>query len=95
MTQNLVKKISSLVAINIEESEEEFFLNELNDMFGMIEKLKTFEISKDILPMTTIHPDEELVYNEDIAQIENSVDDLFENSPKSYLNFYTVPKVIE
>ena len=95
MTINLkiVKHISKLSRISIEEDKAKKLSNDLNSIFKFIEKLNELDTSK-TEPLTSI-AETTLKLRKDKIQSKNIREDILKNSPEKNKDFFVVPKVVE
>ena len=95
MTINLkiVKHISKLSRISIEEDKAKKLSNDLNSIFKFIEKLNELDTSK-TEPLTSI-AETTLKLRKDKIQSKNIREDILKNSPDKNKDFFVVPKVVD
>ena len=91
--QKIVKYISKLARISINEKKAKNLANDLTNIFKFIEKLNNLD-TKNIEPLTSIS-ETKLHLREDNIKDANIRDQILENSPEKNKEYFVVPKVIE
>ena len=91
--QKIVKYISKLARISINEKKAKNLANDLTNIFKFIEKLNKLD-TKNIEPLTSIS-ETKLHLREDNIKDANIRDQILENSPEKNKEYFVVPKVIE
>lgn len=97
MEKQLLKKISDIARIKINESEKVIFLNKINNFIDWTNEINTIDTSG-VEPTYNIlewqgYPNTNL--REDIATTQNNCEKLLQNSPDQEDDFIAVPKIIE
>jgi aspartyl-tRNA(Asn)/glutamyl-tRNA(Gln) amidotransferase subunit C len=87
-----IQKLAELARLKISAAEADFYIQQLNDILTLEEKLKTFDT--DVAPLfhsieTPEHWREDCVTETDQRALMQSI------APKSLAGLYLVPKVIE
>ena len=90
---SVVKHISKLARIQINDKDKESLKKDLNDILEFIDQLKNVD-TKGINPLQNVNK-QELKMREDIVNPNAEVSDLLKNAPESESHFFSVPKVIE
>ena len=90
---SVVKHISKLARIQINDKDKESLKKDLNDILEFIDKLKNVD-TKGINPLQNVNK-QELKMREDNVNPNAEVSDLLKNAPESESHFFSVPKVIE
>ena len=89
----IVKHISKLSRISIEEGKAKKLSNDLNSIFKFIEKLNELDTSK-TEALTSI-AETTLKLRKDKIESKNIREDILKNSPGENKDFFVVPKVVE
>ena len=89
----IVKHISKLSRISIEEEKAKKLSNDLNSIFKFIEKLNELDTSN-TEALTSI-AETTLKLRKDIIESKNIREDILKNSPNKNKDFFVVPKVVE
>ena len=89
----IVKHISKLSRISIEEEKAKRLTNDLNSIFKFIEKLNELDTSK-TEPLTSV-AETTLKLRKDKIESKNIREDILKNSPEKNKDFFVVPKVVE
>ena len=89
----IVKHISKLSRISIEEEKAKKLSNDLNSIFKFIEKLNELDTSK-TEALTSI-AETTLKLRKDKIESKNIREDILKNSPGENKDFFVVPKVVE
>ena len=89
----IVRKVSKLAKIRINEQEEIKLIEELNNILGWVDELKKVDTEK-IEPMLSVF-NESMVMRKDEASSEISDELVLKNAPESKSGFFVVPKVVE
>jgi len=90
---SVVKHISKLARIQINDKDRESLKKDLNDILKFIDQLKNVD-TKGINPLQNVNK-QELKMREDNVNPNAEVSDLLKNAPESESHFFSVPKVIE
>ena len=90
---SVVKHISKLARIQINDKDKESLKKDLNDILEFIDQLKNVD-TKGINPLQNVNK-QELKMREDNVNPNAEVSDLLNNAPESESHFFSVPKVIE
>ena len=90
---SVVKHISKLARIQINDKDKESLKKDLNDILKFIDQLKNVD-TKGINPLQNVNK-QELKMREDNVNPNAEVSDLLKNAPESESHFFSVPKVIE
>ena len=90
---SVVKHISKLARIQINDKDKESLKKDLNDILEFIDQLKNVD-TKGINPLQNVNK-QELKMREDNVNPNAEVSDLLKNAPESESHFFSVPKVIE
>ena len=88
-----VKHISKLARISLEEKKAEKLANDMNSIFGFIEKLNELK-TENVKPLTSI-AETTLRFREDKIMSDNIREKILKNSPEKNDDFFVVPKVVE
>jgi aspartyl-tRNA(Asn)/glutamyl-tRNA(Gln) amidotransferase subunit C len=88
-----VKYVAHLARIELQPKELEKLSGQLQDILGLIDKLKKIEI-KDINPTSHILPINN-VLREDKPKESLAIEQVLKDAPQRKGNFFVVPKVIE
>ena len=90
---SVVKHISKLARIQINDKDRESLKKDLNNILKFIDQLKNVD-TKGINPLQNVNK-QELKMREDNVNPNAEVSDLLKNAPESESHFFSVPKVIE
>ena len=89
----IVKHISKLARISIDEEKAKKLARDLNSIFDFIEKLNKLK-TDNVEPLTSI-AETTLRFREDQIRSENIREKILKNSPDENKDFFVVPKVVE
>ncbi len=89
----IVKHISKLSRISIEDEKAKKLAVDLNSIFEFIEKLNKLNTDK-VEPLTSI-AETTLKLRKDEVKSDNIRDQILKNSPKENKDFFVVPKVVD
>ena len=89
----IVKKISKLARISVDDEKAKKLESDLNSIFKFIEKLNQLDTSK-TEPLTSV-VDANLQLRKDEVKSQNIRDQILKNSPDENKDFFVVPKVVE
>ena len=89
----IVKHISKLSRISIEDEKAKKLAVDLNSIFEFIEKLNKLNTHK-VEPLTSI-AETTLKLRKDEVKSDNIRDQILKNSPKENKDFFVVPKVVD
>ena len=89
----IVKHISKLSRISIEDEKAKKLTGDLNSIFEFIEKLNKLNTDK-VEPLTSI-AETTLKLRKDEVKSDNIRDQILKNSPKENKDFFVVPKVVD
>jgi len=93
ITPDTVKYVAHLARIDLKPKELEKLSQQLEEILGLIDKLKEVDI-KDIAPTSHILPINNVLRDDKPAESLAS-DKALENAPQRQGNFFAVPKIIE
>lgn len=93
ISQETTKYVAHLARIDLKSKEIERLSQQLQDILGFIDKLKSIDVTK-INPTSHILPINN-VFREDKPQESLPVKKVLDNAPGKERNFFMVPKVIE
>ena len=88
-----IKHISKLSRISVDEKRAEKLADDLNSIFGFIEKLNELK-TDDVKPLTSI-AETTLKFRSDEIKSKNIREQIIKNSPEDNEDYFVVPKVIE
>ena len=89
----IVKHISKLARISIDEEKAKKLARDLNSIFDFIEKLNKLK-TDNVEPLTSI-AETTLQLRKDEIKSQNIRDQILKNSPSKNKDFFVVPKVVE
>ena len=89
----IVRKVSKLAKIKINEKEETKLIEELNNILGWVDELKKVN-TEQVEPMLSVF-NESMIMRKDEVSSETSDELILKNAPKSKSGFFVVPKVVE
>ena len=89
----IIKHISKLSRISVDESKAEKLAGDLNSIFKFIEKLNELK-TDNVEPLTSV-AETTLRLRGDEVKSENIKEEIIKNSPKENKDFFVVPKVVE
>lgn len=88
-----VRRIAELAHIDISDEQTESMQRELNDIFGMIEKIQAVN-TDGIEPMMHPHDGAQRL-REDCVVFGNDREENMKNAPEEYEGTFIVPRVVE
>ena len=89
----IIKHISKLSRISVDDQKAEKLANDLNSIFKFIEKLNELKTDK-VLPLTSV-AETSLKLRSDEVKSKNIREQIVKNSPQDNEDYFVVPKVIE
>jgi len=93
LDKQTVKYISDLARVELNESEIEYFLPQLEKILDYIEKINQADLEK-IKPIVSFSDNRD-IYREDEVKVFENQQGILNNFPQKEDNFIKVPKVIE
>lgn len=93
LTKDDIGRVARLARLELTESEKEEFTQELNAVFGFMEKLKRLDTAG-IKPMSNPVPLQN-VFRADTVRPSLGTDNVLANAPDRMGNFFKVPKILE
>ncbi|MDR1267175.1 MAG: Asp-tRNA(Asn)/Glu-tRNA(Gln) amidotransferase subunit GatC [Holosporales bacterium] len=92
VTKEEMRKVAMLARVRVEEEELEPMAQELSQVLAFVRKLDALQGIVDTIPLqseqqTPLRPDE--------VHLENTVEELLANAPKTAFGMFAVPKVME
>ncbi|WP_374164723.1 Asp-tRNA(Asn)/Glu-tRNA(Gln) amidotransferase subunit GatC [Arcticibacter sp. MXS-1] len=93
LDKNTVAKIAHLARLEVNESEEQSLLKDMNNILSFMEKLNELDTTgvEPLIYMT----DEVNVFREDVVRQDISVEEALLNAPMADESFFKVAKVID
>jgi len=88
-----VRKVASLARIEIQSSEEDSLITELNNILGWVDELQKVN-TENVEPMLSVF-NESMNMREDQSESNYSNELILKNSPENKSGFFVVPKVVE
>ena len=89
----IIKHISKLSRISVDESKAKKLVGDLNSIFDFIEKLNVLK-TDNVEPLTSI-AETTLKLRSDEVKSKNIREQIIKNSPQDNEDYFVVPKVIE
>ena len=89
----IIKHISKLSRISVDEQRAEKLASDLNSIFEFIEKLNELK-TENIEPLTSV-AETTLKLRSDEVKSKNIREEIIKNSPQDNEDYFVVPKVIE
>ena len=89
----IIKHISKLSRISVDEHKAEKLAGDLNSIFNFIEKLNKLN-TDNIEPLTSV-AETTLKFRSDEVKNQNIREQIIKNSPEENEDFFVVPKVVE
>ncbi len=93
LTKQDISKIAKLARIRIEESEQQFYAEQISGILKWVEQLNDVDTST--TPQMVSVADIELPRRKDEATDGNRQDEVLRNAPGADFGCFSVPKVIE
>lgn len=93
ITREEVERIALLARLELTEPEKDAFGNQLNQVLGYVQKLKTFHT--DGVEATTTVLEQTTVCRADEVQASLPVEQVMANAPESHEEFFCVPRIIQ
>ncbi|MGM0518624.1 MAG: Asp-tRNA(Asn)/Glu-tRNA(Gln) amidotransferase subunit GatC [Campylobacterota bacterium] len=91
---NLIKKLSTLSGLEIDESRKENLKSELGDIINFVENLNEIDVSNIEATFNTVEGGTFLREDESTQDLKRSKD-ILDNAPQSEDGYFVVPKIIE
>lgn len=88
-----VQKVAFLARLELDESEEERFTQQLQSILGYIEELQTLD-TNGVVPTTRAIEVNNIVRADDLQPFENR-EGILENAPARMEDFFRVPRIME
>jgi aspartyl-tRNA(Asn)/glutamyl-tRNA(Gln) amidotransferase subunit C len=93
ISREQVRQVAALARLELSPEEEERIAGELEAILGYVDKLNELDVSN--VEATSHVFDVGTAFREDEVRNRPAVDELLENAPDRWQDFFRVPKIIE
>jgi aspartyl-tRNA(Asn)/glutamyl-tRNA(Gln) amidotransferase subunit C len=93
ISREQVRHVAALARLELSPKEEERIAGELESILGYVDKLNELDVSN-VEPTSHVF-DVGMAFREDEVCNRPAVDELLENAPDRWQDFFRVPKIIE
>lgn len=93
ITQEDIEKISKLARIQLTQDEKELYKQEISNILTWIEQLQDVDIHH--ISLEDLLPHEQMPERNDRPYMNNTVEDVLKNAPKTQFDLFAVPKMVE